>query len=35
VNLGPLPKELAGRGEVDIQLAIDGKPVNTVTVTFQ
>ena len=35
VNLGPLPRSLTGRGEVDIVLTVDGKVANTVTVTIQ
>ena len=34
-NLGPLPRSLAGRGEVDILLTVDGKVANTVTVNIQ
>ena len=32
INNGPLPRSLAGRGEVNIVLTADGKPANTVTV---
>ena len=35
VNLGPLPHLLAGRGEVDIDLTVDGKIANKVTVSIQ
>ena len=35
VNVGPLPRSLAGRGEVDIILTADGKQANTVTVNIQ
>ena len=35
INLGPLPRELAGRGEVDIVITVDGKQANVVTVTFE
>ena len=35
VNLGPLPASLAGRGEVDIALSVDGMTANTLTVSFQ
>ena len=35
INLGPLPRSLAGRGESAIQLSVDGKPANTVTVSIQ
>jgi uncharacterized protein (TIGR03437 family) len=34
-NLGPLPASLAGAGEVDIVLSVDGLPANTVTVAVQ
>jgi len=32
INLGPLPRSLAGRGEVNIIVTVDGKEANTVTV---
>jgi uncharacterized protein (TIGR03437 family) len=35
VNLGPLPRSLAGRGEVNIVLTVDGKAANTVTVNLK
>jgi uncharacterized protein (TIGR03437 family) len=35
VNLGPLPRTLAGRGEVDVQLTIGGRTANVVTVRIQ
>jgi uncharacterized protein (TIGR03437 family) len=35
VNIGPLPRTLAGRGEVPIELTVDGLPANTLTVTVQ
>jgi len=35
VNLGPLPRSLAGRGQVDIILNFDGKLTNTVTATIR
>jgi uncharacterized protein (TIGR03437 family) len=35
LNLGPLPRELSGRGEVEIVIAIDGKEANIVTVSIQ
>ena len=35
VNLGPLPRSLSGRGEVDITLTVDGLPANVVTVNIQ
>ena len=34
LNLGPLPLELAGSGEVEIRVVIDGVAANVVTVTF-
>ena len=35
VNLGPLPRSLAGRGEVPILLTVDGQAANSVTVNIQ
>jgi len=35
VNIGPLPRSLAGRGEVNIVLTADGRRANTVTVTIR
>jgi len=35
VNIGPLPRALAGRGEVNVVLMFDGKPTNSVTVSFK
>ena len=35
VNIGPLPRTLIGRGEVDIVVTADGKTANTVTVAIQ
>ncbi|MBI1765270.1 MAG: SBBP repeat-containing protein [Acidobacteria bacterium] len=35
LNVGPLPRSLAGRGEVDVVLTIDGKAANTVRVSFK
>jgi len=32
INLGPLPRSLAGRGEVDVVLTVEGKTTNTVKV---
>ena len=34
INLGPIPAELEGRGEVDIVVTVDGKQANVVTVTL-
>jgi uncharacterized protein (TIGR03437 family) len=35
VNIGPLPRSLAGRGEVTAVLTFDGKPANPVNVSFK
>jgi uncharacterized protein (TIGR03437 family) len=35
VNLGPLPRALAGRGEVEIVISVSGKTSNPVTVVFE
>jgi uncharacterized protein (TIGR03437 family) len=35
VNLGPIPRVLAGRGEVDLVLTVDSKPANTVKVNIR
>lgn len=35
INLGPLPRELAGRGEVGIAITVDGKEANVVIVAIQ
>jgi uncharacterized protein (TIGR03437 family) len=35
VNLGPLPASLAGRGEIAINVTVDGKTANPVTVTIR
>lgn len=35
VNIGPLPRSLAGRGQREIVMTVDGHRVNRVTVTFQ
>ena len=35
VNLGPIPRSLAGRGELVIQITVDGKAANSVTVSFR
>jgi uncharacterized protein (TIGR03437 family) len=34
VNIGPLPRSLAGRGAVDVVVSFDGKPTNTVSATI-
>ncbi|MBS1791708.1 MAG: VCBS repeat-containing protein [Acidobacteria bacterium] len=35
INLGPVPRSLAGRGEVDVVLMVDGKTANTVKVNVR
>jgi uncharacterized protein (TIGR03437 family) len=35
VNIGPLSRELMGRGEVDVVLTVDSKQANTVRVSFK
>ncbi|MGB7720934.1 MAG: SUMF1/EgtB/PvdO family nonheme iron enzyme [Bryobacteraceae bacterium] len=35
VNLGPLPRSLAGRGEVAVVVTVDGKAANAVTLNIQ
>ena len=35
VNLGPLPRSLAGKGEQDVVLTVDGKQANVVTVRLR
>jgi len=35
VNIGPLPRVLQGRGEVDVTLSLDGKAANTVSVALR
>ena len=35
INLGPFPRELAGRGELDVVVTVDGKQANAVTLTLQ
>ncbi len=34
-NLGPLPRALLGRGQVEVQFTVDGRPANTVVVNIQ
>jgi uncharacterized protein (TIGR03437 family) len=34
VNIGPLPRSLAGRGEVDVVLMVDGRPANIVRISI-
>ena len=35
VNVGPLPRTLAGKGDVNVVLQVDGRTANTVTVNIQ
>ena len=35
INIGPLPRSLAGRGEVNVVLTADAKQANPVTVNIQ
>jgi uncharacterized protein (TIGR03437 family) len=35
INVGPLPRNLAGRGEVDLVLMVDGKTANTVRISVR
>jgi uncharacterized protein (TIGR03437 family) len=35
INVGPLPRSLAGRGPVDFLLSVDGKPANILTISVQ
>lgn len=35
VNLGPVPRSLASKGEQDVILTVDGKQANSVTVAFR
>lgn len=35
INLGPLPRSLAGRGDVDVVLMVDGKVANTVRINIK
>ena len=35
INLGPLPRSLAGRGNVNLILTVEGRAANTVQVTIQ
>jgi len=35
INLGPLPRSLAGRGEVEVALTVDGKVANLVRVSIR
>ncbi len=35
INVGPLPRSLAGRGEVEITITVDGKPANLVRIAVR
>ena len=35
LNIGPLPRSLAGQGNVTIFVLADGQPANTVDLTIQ
>jgi uncharacterized protein (TIGR03437 family) len=35
VNVGPVPRSLAGKGEQDVVLTVEGKQANVVTVAFR
>lgn len=35
INIGPLPRSLAGRGEVPVRIVVNGFPSNTVTVAIE
>jgi uncharacterized protein (TIGR03437 family) len=35
LNLGPIPRTLAGKGELDVLLTVDAKPANVVSVAFR
>jgi uncharacterized protein (TIGR03437 family) len=35
INLGPIPRALAGRGDVEIVVTINGRQSNSVTVTLE
>ena len=35
VNVGPVPASLAGRGEVQVVVTVDGRTANSVTVAFR
>ena len=35
INVGPLPRMLIGRGEVDVVLTVDGQVANTVKVSIR
>ncbi len=35
INTAPLPRSLAGKGTVNLELTVDGKPANVVTLNFK
>jgi uncharacterized protein (TIGR03437 family) len=35
VNIGPLPRALANKGTVDVELTVNGMRANRVSITFQ
>ena len=35
INVGPLPRNLAGRGQADVVVTVDGKPANTVRIALK
>ncbi|MGH9800009.1 MAG: hypothetical protein ACRD82_06560, partial [Blastocatellia bacterium] len=35
INIGPLPRTMVGRGEIDVLAVIDGKNANVVKISFQ
>jgi len=35
INIGPLPRALQGRGEVDVTLSLNGKAANTLSVNIR
>ncbi|HWQ32319.1 MAG TPA: BACON domain-containing carbohydrate-binding protein [Blastocatellia bacterium] len=35
INVGPLPRSLSGKGEVDVVLTVDGKAANTVRINIR
>jgi uncharacterized protein (TIGR03437 family) len=35
INVGPLPRSLAGQGKVNVTIVADGAAANTINLTFQ
>ncbi|MEP7338233.1 MAG: kelch repeat-containing protein [Acidobacteriota bacterium] len=35
INLGPIPRQLAGRGEVEISLTVEGREANTIRINLR